>query len=101
MQSNFTALDFKLGMHWNVQIRDNGNGATDFYSDSATASQPGWDASGPSGKPDGRLWIRAQGQIGNKTRTIVALVKAETRTVSSRTRPSCPARSPPATPATR
>ena len=82
VQSNFTALDFKLGMHWNIQIRDNGNGASDFYSDSATATQPGWDKSGPAGVPDGRLWIRAQGRIGTKTRTIVALVKAETRTVT-------------------
>jgi hypothetical protein len=63
------------GSTWITSVRDNTvAGAPNFYSDSATASAPGYDSNG-----DGLLWVRAQATARGKTRTMVALVRAETQ----------------------
>lgn len=59
---------------WTVSIRDNALG--NFYDDAATATQPAYDANGPTGIPDGMVWIRVQSTVRDKNRTIVALVRA-------------------------
>ena len=59
---------------WSITVRDNGLG--NFFDDQATATQPAYDASGPSGVPDGMIWIRVQATVRGNNRTIVALVRA-------------------------
>jgi hypothetical protein len=68
--------DFANGapIAWNVSVRDNGLGS--FYDDTATASQPAWDQSGPTGVPDGVMWLRAKAQLRGESRTIVSLIRA-------------------------
>ncbi|MEA2274660.1 MAG: hypothetical protein QOI98_3368, partial [Solirubrobacteraceae bacterium] len=69
----FTNHDF-TGATWSISVRDNGLGS--YYDDTATASQPAYDASGPSGTPDNMVWIRARATLRSKTRTVVALLRA-------------------------
>lgn len=61
------------GASWQTSIRDNG-GVRNFYSDATTANEPGYDRN-----KDNRLWVRAQGTVGGRRRTIVAQVRAETQ----------------------
>ena len=77
LQRGFTAKEFTNGgaVTWHISVRDNGLGS--YYDDTATASQPAWDANGPDGTgPDGIMWLRAQAGIRGSTRTIVTLVRA-------------------------
>ncbi|MCW3017251.1 MAG: hypothetical protein JWO02_4343, partial [Solirubrobacterales bacterium] len=54
-------------------VRDNGTaGTASFYSDSLVLAQPAYDAN-----RDGQLWVRATATAQGKTRTVVALVRAE------------------------
>jgi hypothetical protein len=69
----FANHDF-TGAMWALSVRDNGLG--NYYDDTATASQPAYDASGPSGTPDNMVWIRARATLRNRTRTVVALLRA-------------------------
>ncbi|MGZ4267861.1 MAG: pilus assembly PilX family protein [Solirubrobacteraceae bacterium] len=63
------------GAVWTTSVRDNNQpGAPNFYSDSGTASAPGYDFN-----KDGLLWVRASATARGKTRTMVALVRAETQ----------------------
>lgn len=73
---SFTNKDFgnDAPISWHLSVRDNGLGS--FYEDAATASQPAWDQSGPTGVPDGVMWLRAQATVRNETRTIVSLIRA-------------------------
>ena len=59
---------------WHLSVRDNALGS--FYDDAATSTQPAWDQSGPTGVPDGVMWLRAQATVKNQTRTIVSLIRA-------------------------
>ena len=59
---------------WHLSVRDNGLGS--FYDDVATQSQPAWDQSGPTGVPDGVMWLRARATIRGESRTIVSLIRA-------------------------
>jgi hypothetical protein len=59
---------------WSVSIRDNALG--NYYNDAATAAQPAYDANGPTGAPDGMVWLRVQATVRGRNRTIVALVRA-------------------------
>jgi hypothetical protein len=76
MQTGFTGNDYTTGMSWTTEIRDNtitGSTATaNFYDDAAVRTQPQWDSN-----RDGFMWVRAQGLVRGKRRTLVALVKAE------------------------
>jgi hypothetical protein len=69
----FTNNDF-TGATWAISVRDNALG--NFYDDTATASQPAYDASGPSGAPDNMVWLRARATVRGRQRTIVALLRA-------------------------
>lgn len=61
------------GATWQTTVRDNGSaGTANFYSDSLVQSQPAYDAN-----HDGQLWVRSSATAQGKTRTIVALVRAE------------------------
>jgi hypothetical protein len=59
---------------WTTEVHDNNVPTTTYYNDSATSTrgQPGYDANG-----DGALWIRSQGIVRGRKRTIVSLVKAQ------------------------
>jgi hypothetical protein len=58
---------------WQTTVRDNGTtGTANFYSDPLVQAQPAYDAN-----HDGQLWVRANATAKGKTRTIVALVRAE------------------------
>jgi hypothetical protein len=76
MQTGFTGNDYNGGMTWTTEIRDNtvtGSAASaNFYDDAAVRVQPQWDSN-----RDGYMWVRAQGLVRGKRRTMVALVKAE------------------------
>jgi hypothetical protein len=61
---------------WNVTLRDNGGANADYYSSTAAAGQPTYDAN-----DDGKVWVRAQAVAMGKTRTLVAQVKAELQTI--------------------
>ncbi|HEX8073431.1 MAG TPA: hypothetical protein VF545_00475 [Thermoleophilaceae bacterium] len=77
LKKNFTSSDFGTAgaaATWSISVRDNGLG--NFYDDTATASQPAYDASGPSSVPDGLVWLRASATLRGRTRTIVAMVRS-------------------------
>jgi hypothetical protein len=69
----FTNNDF-TNATWSLSVRDNALG--NYYDDTATASQPVYDASGPSGTKDNMVWLRAQATVRGRTRTVVALMRA-------------------------
>ncbi|WP_354698126.1 hypothetical protein [Paraconexibacter sp. AEG42_29] len=61
------------GATWQTLVRDNGAaGSASFYSDALVLAQPAYDAN-----RDGQLWVRATATAGEKTRTVIALVRAE------------------------
>lgn len=72
----FSNKDFgtSTSISWHLSVRDNGLGS--FYDDAATANQPAWDQSGPTGVPDGVMWLRAQATVRGEKRTIVSLIRA-------------------------
>jgi hypothetical protein len=87
LASSFQGVDYASGVQWRTEVHDNraGNEActdpptrgTDFYDDVATRTQPGWDAN-----CDGFLWVRSEAKVRGRTRTIVALVRAEQLTAN-------------------
>lgn len=68
----FTSPDTDSATVWSTSVRDNTSPSANYYSDSQTQSAPGWDSNG-----DKRMWVRAQAQTKGRTRTIVALVRAQ------------------------
>ena len=72
----FANKDFgnAAAISWHLSVRDNGLGS--FYDDTATAAQPAWDQSGPTGVPDGIMWLRAKATVRDQSRTIVSLIRA-------------------------
>ena len=74
--AGFTNKDFGNGapITWHLSVRDNGLGS--FYDDTATQTQPAWDQSGPTGVPDGVMWLRARATVRGENRTIVSLIRA-------------------------
>lgn len=61
------------GASWQTIVRDNGSSATaNFYSDALVTAQPAYDANN-----DGQLWVRSTATAQGKSRTVVALVRAE------------------------
>jgi hypothetical protein len=59
---------------WTTEVHDNNAPTTTYYNDSATSTrgQPGYDANG-----DAAVWVRAQGIVRGRKRTIVSLVKTQ------------------------
>ena len=78
LEAQFSGPDFKPGsMKWTVQVRDDVAGATaEYYSDATVLNNPRYDANG-----NGEMWVRAQGQLGTKTRTVVARIGVESRSL--------------------
>jgi hypothetical protein len=73
----FSRKDFGVNgaaSSWSISVRDNALG--NYYDDAATATQPAYDASGPSAVPDGMVWLRVQAVVRGNKRTVVALIKA-------------------------
>lgn len=69
----FASPDVDAATTWATAVRDNNTNATqNFYSDAQTQASPGYDANG-----DGRLWVRAQARARGRTRTIIAMVRAQ------------------------
>jgi Tfp pilus assembly protein PilX len=76
MQTGFTGNDYTNNLTWTTEIHDNTqtgvSASANFYDDTAVRAQPQWDSN-----RDGYMWVRAQGLVRGKRRTLVALVKAE------------------------
>lgn len=82
LASSFEGVDYAADAAWRTEVHDNRNGTevcttpptrgSDFYDDVVTRTQPGWDAN-----CDGFLWVRSEAVVRGRTRTIVALVRAE------------------------
>jgi Tfp pilus assembly protein PilX len=76
MQTGFTGNDYTNNLTWTTEIHDNTQtgltASENFYDDTAVRAQPQWDSN-----RDGYMWVRAQGLVRGKRRTLVALVKAE------------------------
>jgi Tfp pilus assembly protein PilX len=69
------------GVSWKINVYDNGITAAgslqSFYSDQYTTGQVAYD-----GNPaDGKLWVRAQATVGTVTKTVVAMVQVQYRTI--------------------
>lgn len=71
---SYATTDYTKSSSWSVGVYDNGGAYQSFYDDAAgaTRAQPGWDANG-----DGRVWVRAQGVVSSKRRTVAALVDVD------------------------
>jgi hypothetical protein len=68
----FSSVDLGTGATWRTDVRDNVTGSEVFYDDVRTAPNPGYDSNN-----DRVVWVRAQATARGKTRTLVALVRAE------------------------
>ena len=82
LKSTFGTKDFanwSSNVTWSVQVRDNGGPYRSYYNDAGITAQPSYDAAGDpaTGGPDNKLWVRAQAKVRGKTRTLVALIRAE------------------------
>jgi Tfp pilus assembly protein PilX len=68
------------GVSWQINVYDddivNGQSLQTFYSDKYTAGQVAYD-----GNNNGKVWVRAQATVGNVTKTVVAMVQAQYRTI--------------------
>jgi type II secretory pathway pseudopilin PulG len=86
-----TQADFAAGSAWSTAVRDNqspGSTTSDFYdpaltdSDCQAASAPTSNVYCYDKNGDNKLWVRATSTVRDKTRTIVALIQVELRSVS-------------------
>jgi hypothetical protein len=76
----FPSADIDAATQWSTQVIDNQPPYATFYSDAILSGTTyGWDRGGKDGAttPDGQVWVRVQAQARGKTRTLVALVRAE------------------------
>jgi Tfp pilus assembly protein PilX len=76
LATQFTGTDF-AGAAWTTTVQDNGPPVDRYYKSAAAAGQPTYDASGPAGLPDGKLWIKAKSVARGQTRTVVTLIQAD------------------------
>ena len=75
LANQFSGSDF-AGATWTTTVQDNGPPVTNYYRTNLAVGQPSYDASGPGGVPDGKVWVRAQSLAHGQRRTIVTLVTA-------------------------
>ena len=76
----FPSADIDATTQWSTQVVDNQPPYATFYSDAILSGTTyGWDRGGNGGAttPDGQVWVRVQARSRGKTRTLVALVRAE------------------------
>ncbi|MEX1141694.1 MAG: hypothetical protein WD993_02270 [Thermoleophilaceae bacterium] len=67
--------DYDASTTWRTSVRDNPD--EDFYSQAAVDAAAHYDAN-----DDKQLWVKAEAAVRGRTRTIVALIKVEFRSVS-------------------
>jgi hypothetical protein len=72
--SLFPNSDAESGATWKTEIADNDGAYRSFWSDALLTSPYRYDRNG-----DDRVWVRATATTRSRTRTIVALVRAETQ----------------------
>ena len=72
MAQHFNGVDYASGVQWVTQVRDNGGGTPNYWTDALLTSQPSYDLN-----DDNFLWVRASGVVRDRRRTLVALVEAE------------------------
>ena len=73
LRSQFASKDFNLSSGWTVQVRDDADGvAGQYYDDATVLARPTWDQNG-----NGEMWVRAEGTLDGKKRTVVARVRVE------------------------
>jgi hypothetical protein len=80
LQGLFPTTDTDPAMQWKTQIVDNQPPYSEFFSDAVLSGATyGWDRGGKAGAttPDGKVWVRAEATSRGRTRTMVALVRAE------------------------
>lgn len=78
----FPSADTDASTQWSTQVIDNQPPYASFYSDAILSGTTyGWDRGGGgedgATTPDGQVWVRVQATSRGKTRTLVALVRAE------------------------
>jgi hypothetical protein len=76
----FPSADTDAGTQWSTQVIDNQPPYATFYSDAILSGTTyGWDRGGKDGATtrDEQVWVRVQATSRGKTRTLVALVRAE------------------------
>jgi hypothetical protein len=76
----FPSADTDATTQWSTQVIDNQPPYATFYSDAMLSGTTyGWDRGGKDGAttPDKQVWVRVQARSRGKTRTLVALVRAE------------------------
>lgn len=64
--------DSNTGVTWRTNVYDNTGSLANYYTDSLVGNQCGCDANG-----DGKIWVRAQATVRNKTRVVVSLVQQQ------------------------
>jgi hypothetical protein len=78
LTASFAGADYDAGAQWSTEVHDNAPGIGEdeerdqFYDDAVVRQQPGWDRNG-----DDLMWVRAQGVVRGRTRTLIALIRAE------------------------
>jgi Tfp pilus assembly protein PilX len=76
MRALHNSADTRTGLTWTTSVRDDTGGTSacqgSFYDDAAMRTAPAYDANG-----NGCLWIRAQGTVRARPRTLVALVRSQ------------------------
>jgi len=79
LKAQFNGADFKPSTtNWTVNVRDDVVGSTGQYYDDATVlARPTYDQNA-----NGEMWVRAEGQLGEKKRVVVARVRVEKRPLS-------------------
>jgi hypothetical protein len=77
LQAQVEGVDYTDDTTWITQVRDNGGASPNFWTDALLATQPSRDAN-----DDNFLWVRAEGIVQGRRRTLVALVEAENVTVN-------------------
>lgn len=74
--SAFAGPDLGAGAAFTTEVRDNGATSVDFYDPAVVPTQPTYDANN-----DGRMWVKATSAARGRTRSIVALVRADVQVV--------------------
>ena len=74
LMASFTGPDYASGSSWSTTVRDDGTTPQEFYDATAVNLQPNYDANANK-----RLWVRSEGIVAGRRRTLAALVQIETR----------------------
>ena len=82
LEGQFAQIDMNLGPEWIVQVRDDDATVADpnagqYYDDATVLDNARWDAN-----VNGEMWVRAEAQLGDKPRVLVARVRVEQRPVT-------------------